>query len=72
MIKRTEHGAHIGGQHLTLTKGNRLVGQTHGIAHGAVGRAPEQPKCVIFEWNVFRCQNMGKVINHPLWRHILQ
>ena len=72
VIKSAEHAAHIRGQHLALAKGDRLIGEAHGIAHRAIGGAAEQPQGVRFEGHVLGGQHMGQMLDHALRRHVLQ
>ncbi|MNZ86193.1 hypothetical protein D3C78_1050100 [compost metagenome] len=72
MIEGTEHRPHIGGQHLALAEGNRLIGQAHRVAHRAVGGTPQQPQRIHFEGDLLDGQHMGQVLDHPLRRHVLQ
>ena len=72
VIQRAEHGPHVSGQHLALTKSDSLIGQAHGVAHRTVGCAAQQPERVVFERNVFSAQHVGQVLDHTLRRHVLQ
>ncbi len=72
VIKRAEHRPHIGGQHLALTEGDRLVGQAHGIAHRTVRGATKQPQRIFLERNVLDAKHMGQVLNDSLRRHVFQ
>ncbi len=72
VIEGTQHGAHIGSQHLAFTEGNSLISQAHGVTHRTVGGATEQPQRIVLEWYVFSAQYMVQVFDHPLRRHILQ
>ena len=72
MIEGPEHGAHIGGQYLALAKGDRLVGQAHGVTHGAIGRTTQQPERIVLEGNAFRGEHLLQVGDDPLRRHVLQ
>ncbi|MNH08266.1 hypothetical protein D3C79_676770 [compost metagenome] len=72
MIECAEHSAHIRSQHFAFTKGNSLVGQAHGVAHRAVGCAPQQPQGIVFKGYVFGAEHMAQVLDHPLGGHVLQ
>ncbi|KPY82369.1 Uncharacterized protein ALO94_05556 [Pseudomonas syringae pv. spinaceae] len=72
VIQRAEHGAHVGRHDLAFTKGNRLIGEAHGIAHRTVGSAPEQPQRVIFKRHVFDAQHVGQMLDNALGRHVFQ
>ncbi len=72
MIECAEHCPDIGGHDLALTKGNRLVGQAHGVAHRTIGGAAQQPQCIVFERHVLDAQHVGQMLDHALRGHVLQ
>ncbi|MNF60076.1 hypothetical protein D3C84_416810 [compost metagenome] len=72
MIEGAEHGANVGGQHLAFPEGDGLVGEAHGVTHGAVGGAPEQPERVGLEGHVLGTKHVGQVFHHALRGHVLQ
>ena len=72
VIEAAKHRPHIGRQHLAFAKGNRLVGQAHGVAHRTIGRTPQQPQRIFLKGNLLGFEHMSQVFHDTLGRHALQ
>ena len=68
-IDRTQHLAHGGFVQLAIAKGNSLVGQAQGIAHGATGGAGQQAQGLHFGGYRLRLQHLLQMLQHRLGGH---
>ena len=72
VIQRAEHGGDIFAPHLAMAEGDRLIGQTHGVTHRAIGGLAEQPQRVFLEADFLAGENVGQVLDHAHRRHVLE
>ena len=72
VIQGAQHGGDIFAPHLSMPEGDRLVGQTHGVTHRAIGGLAEQPQRVFLEADFLTPENVGEVLDHADRRHVLE
>ena len=68
-IDRAQHLAHRVFLQAATAKRNGLVGQGHGVAHGATCRTRQQTQSACVKFDVFFAQHMLQVLKHGLCRH---
>ena len=68
-VHTAQHQTHGGFLQLAGTKGNRLVGQAQGIAHGTARRARHQTQRLHIGRHIFGLQHLLQVLTNGLGRH---